>query len=67
MPVLRFYRVTFAHDMNKAVTMSIELDVGDGEHPPSDRARERLVATGIDMTPWSERHVEEIPEATWYR
>jgi hypothetical protein len=62
MPVLGFYRVTFTHDRNKAVQMSIELAVGDGDHPPSDRARERLVAMGIDMSPWSEHDVEELPE-----
>jgi hypothetical protein len=62
MPVLGFYRVTFTHDTNEAAQMSIELEVGDGEHPPSDRARERLVAMGVDMRPWSEQHVEELPE-----
>lgn len=60
MPVMGRYKITWVHDRNQDVFLSIEINVGDGEHPPVDRGAEKLTELGIDMTQWSCWYAKEV-------
>lgn len=60
MPVLGFYAVTFMRKDNQKARVEVELPVGDGEHPPVDRAREHLVSIGYEMDDWEIFYAKEV-------